>query len=233
MKKILTILTILAYSLQASAYEGGLQGTFTHNIEAKELENRVEYAYLLEQYETKKAYSEGLVNCSLKNKYYIPTHGSADSDGCFDVIGYLNNKGLLGAKATVAGPKNYANSAMPAGANGTGSILMDHDCNVQYPGSRAMRKGDLMYVAGSSTLNGSDVIAVLDDVVTVKNSDHKVFTDTVDNVTVDVAGSYDNLSCKDYTSTSTNRLGLHANGSQRHMSTQSCNSNLRVICVFN
>lgn len=233
MKKILTILTILAYSLQASAYEGGLQGTFTHNIEAQELENRVEYAYLLEQYETKKAYSEGLVNCSLKNKYYIPTHGSADSEGCFDVIGYLNNKGLLGAKATVAGSKTYTNAAITPTANGTGSILMDYECDQLYPGSRAMRKGDLNYVAASSTLNGSAVIAVLDDVVTVKNSDHKVFTDTVDNVTVDVAGSYDNLSCKDYTSTSTNRLGLHANGSQRHMSTQSCNSNLKVICVFN
>lgn len=233
MKKILTILTILAYSLQASAYEGGLQGTFTHNIEAQELENRVEYAYLLEQYETKKAYSEGLVKCSLKNKYYIPTHGSADSDGCFDVIGYLNNKGLLGAKATVAGSKTYTNAAITPTANGTGSILMDYECDQLYSGSRAMRKGDLNYVAASSTLNGSAVIAVLDDVVTVKNSDHKVFTDTADNVTVDVAGSYDNLSCKDYTSTSTNRLGLHANGSQRHMSTQSCNSNLKVICVFN
>lgn len=233
MKKILTILTILAYSLQASAYEGGLQGTFTHNIEAQELENRVEYAYLLEQYETKKAYSEGLVKCSLKNKYYIPTHGSADSDGCFDVIGYLNNKGLLGAKATVAGSKTYTNAAITPTANGTGSILMDYECDQLYSGSRAMRKGDLNYVAASSTLNGSAVIAVLDDVITVKNSDHKVFTDTADNVTVDIAGSYDNLSCKDYTSTSTNRLGLHANGSQRHMSTQSCNSNLKVICVFN
>jgi hypothetical protein len=233
LKKILTILTILAYSLQASAYEGGLQGTFTHNIEAQELENRVEYAYLLEQYETKKAYSEGLVKCSLKNKYYIPTHGSADSDGCFDVIGYLNNKGLLGAKATVAGSKTYTNAAITPTANGTGSILMDYECDQLYSGSRAMRKGDLNYVAASSTLNGSAVIAVLDDVITVKNSDHKVFTDTADNVTVDIAGSYDNLSCKDYTSTSTNRLGLHANGSQRHMSTQSCNSNLKVICVFN
>ncbi|PPR08498.1 MAG: hypothetical protein CFH44_01001 [Proteobacteria bacterium] len=233
MKKILTILTILAYSLQASAYEGGLQGTFTHNIEAQELENRVEYAYLLEQYETKKAYSEGLVKCSLKNKYYIPTHGSADADGCFDVIGYLNNKGLLGAKSTVAGTKNYTNAAISATANGTGSILMDYHCDQLYSGSRAMRKGDLIYVAGSSVLNGSAAIAVLDDVVTVKNSNHKVFTDTADNVTVDVAGSYGNLSCKNYTSTSTNRLGLHANGSQRHMSTKSCNSNLKVICVFN
>tara|TARA_Y100001960_G_scaffold56949_1_gene58644 strand:+ start:490 stop:1191 length:702 start_codon:yes stop_codon:yes gene_type:complete len=233
LKKILTILTILAYSLQASAYEGGLQGTFTHNIEAQELENRVEYAYLLEQYETKKAYSEGLVNCSLKNKYYIPTHGSADSDGCFDVIGYLNNKGLLGAKATVAGSFISLTGAKTPTANGTGVILKDYECDQRYPGSRAMRKGDLIYISSSGHLQGSAPIPIFDDVVTVKNSDHKVFTDTVDNVTVDVAGSYDNLSCKDYTSTSTNMLAMRANGKQRYMSTGSCNTNLKIICVFN
>lgn len=231
--KLLT-LAIIFMSFTANAYEGGLQETFLPDITSKEYENKVKYATLLEDYETKKEYTEGLVNCAAKNKYYVPSHGSADADGCFDVIETLNNQGLLGTRLSAAGYVSGLMSAQQA----------DLACTQAFAGSRALRADDVRYLSGSlstlrnasSTLiNTSLDVLLYEPRLTIKESNHAVYSDYVANQATYDSGNVD-FTCSNYTSANASKKTLALDlsvSTQRKVVAQACNHSFQVICVFN
>lgn len=148
---------LLSFSTTVKAYEGGYVETFKPNIQMKELENKVQYNYLLSQYNEKKQYSEGLTKCADKNMYYMPNHISADTDGCYDVLGYLDSLALVGSEASYAGIMSADGDLSYVGSDsrvreGSGQFLADHYCSLDFPGSRAMRYGDVKYLYRDGTL---------------------------------------------------------------------------------
>jgi hypothetical protein len=153
LKKALTVITLLI-SAQVNAYNGGLQATFSPELDSNELENKVKYEYLKAEYEAKQTYAAALTKCANKNKYYLPGNGGADSDGCFDVLGYLNNMGLSGSEVSYSGNTITVNNASliseSAGHN-RGVFSADVMCSTAHSGSRAMRASDIKYLEKDDT----------------------------------------------------------------------------------
>jgi hypothetical protein len=135
-------------SLQVNAYNGGKQATFVQNLDIKSLENKANYEYLKTEYDMKNEYSTGLTKCAAKNKYYMPSISGSDSDGCYDVLGYLNNKGLSGTQVSYVGTV-----PVPAGTYaGTGQYLADNICAQNYAGSRSIRADDIRYLEKTNSI---------------------------------------------------------------------------------
>lgn len=228
MKKILTVtLMFLAGFTQANAYNGGEQYTFKPNIQMKELENKVHYSYLEEQYNIKKAYSEGLTKCADKNMYYLPSHGSADSDGCYDVLSYINSIALDGSESVAVIETAFAGSD-----DAEGVFLADYKCNEASAGTRAMRYGDIKYIMkNNSLLTDSSYYHIFEGVNDITNIDNKALV--TGEFMQDLAGSL-NVSCTDYTSTSSSVKSVRLKSdvaAAPKIVTSACSSAAKILCV--
>lgn len=229
---LLLLLTLLSIT-NAKAYEGGLQETFSPSLDSRELENKVKYEYLKTEYETKRVYSAGLTTCALKNKYYMPGNGSADADGCYDVIGYLNNKGLFGTEATVIGSAIAVTDSKldTIDGAGRGRFLADYKCSQANAGSRAMRAGDIKYLSKSNTIPvGANNILLFDAVSTIDDSTNLLYGYSLWGVAL----SGNSATCEAYSYNAGDkdsiRVENHSGGGIR-IKKGTCSSAARIICV--
>lgn len=215
------------------AYEGGLQATFQQNLDARELENKVKYEYLKAEYETKQIYAAGLTKCALKNKYYMPSNGSADIDGCYDVLGYLNNKGLTGTEATYSTSIVYADARMNQSGSGQARFLADYLCSQANSGSRAMRAGDIAYLKKTNgiPIGNTEVMLVFGVSKGANVSTAKSYNSFYWESDINTAAPTAN--CNNYTDITaglkTTRLYAPAAGIRGSHS--SCNAATRLVCI--
>lgn len=224
MKKYLLSIILLS-ATPVMAYDGGLQETFSPQLDSRELENAVKYEYLKEEYDTKLIYSNGLTKCAQKNKYYMPGHGAADSDGCYDLIGYLNSLGLTGQEVTYTGTsinKSDGNFA-PYSTQTAGDAL----CQNSNPNWRAMRSSDIKYIYRTGNI-GNTIYSPVNLFSLRASSANIGFGDYVWN---NNAGPSTN--CNNFTSGS-GTYGFQsldtASGGLQYK-TVNCNQNIRVVCV--
>ena len=237
LKKALTVITLLI-SAQVNAYNGGLQATFSPELDSNELENKVKYEYLKSEYETKQTYAAALTKCANKNKYYLPGNGGSDSDGCFDVLGYLNNMGLSGTEVSYTGGNNLTSvtnalAISESAGHNRGVFSADVMCSTAYPNTRAMRAGDIKYLEKDNSvpsLNGIFLFEAFDGINDTTNSYYGY-----DRWNIAITNGESSPTCNGYNSSSSNlsspRLNTSAGGVNGYTAPSGCASAGTIVCV--
>jgi hypothetical protein len=221
----------LITSLSASAENGGVQTTFVPNMEMKELENKVYYNHLLSAYNTNKAYSDGLIKCAKENKYYLPSHVSADVNGCYDVLAYLESIALSGTVATFKGKAVYSGGHIGTGV-GEGEFLADSKCDTNWAGSRAARYEDFKYLIQSGSVpNETRTVRVIGGIRGIDASGNTVTLSGENTASMGISGASNN--CEEFTSSSTSikERRIDMSDSSPTFTVDGCGAATVVLCV--
>lgn len=204
MNKLFIFIIALTTNISAYASNGGVQTTFVPNMEIKELENKVYYNYLLEAYNTNKAYSDGLIKCAKSNKYYLPSHPSADAYGCYDVLAYLESIAITGTTTTYQGSISLPNGRLGVLGDGTheGEFFADAKCHATFAGSRAARYEDMKYLIQTNNIKiGGSTAHVFGGVRDIESTTGLVVLSG--EFSTDMSLSSSDATCDEYKSSST------------------------------